>query len=61
MNTREFKPWAGEDCSYIHPYAAAARGLDLNFIWGIILMVSTVLVLQRQMECDNKEEIEADF
>ena len=62
MNTREFKPWAGEDCSYIHPYAAAARRFDLNFIWGIVLIVSTIFfVFQRQIECDNKEEIEAEF
>ena len=23
-NTREYYPWAGEDCSYLMPYAAAS-------------------------------------
>jgi hypothetical protein len=35
-NSREFKPWDGEDCSYLHPYAGSSRTVALpRWIEGI--------------------------
>ncbi|RYY89740.1 hypothetical protein EON63_00150 [archaeon] len=44
LNTREFKPWDGEDCSYLFPYAAGMRGLHVAS-WMYVVMVGVAIVL----------------
>jgi len=46
-NTREYKPWGGEDCSYHFPYAAGSSGGTLSVsIWFLVFLVTCMLLTQ---------------
>jgi hypothetical protein len=48
---RPFKPWGGEDCSYLHAYAAAsAHGLNLFVMIG---MMALSIALQQLVAEDD--------
>ncbi len=46
-NTREYKPWGGDDCSFLFPYAAGSKYLATNVFswWYWLLLVTVVCVL----------------
>lgn len=43
-NTREYKPWGGEDCSYIMAYAGAPLGAAAAVRWWVCLFVLVLAV-----------------
>jgi hypothetical protein len=50
---RPFKPWGGEDCSYLHAYAAApAHGLNLFVMLG---MMAVSIALQQLVAEDDRD------
>lgn len=42
-NTRDFKPWGGEDCSYLFPYAGTIR--QRTIVWMVTLVLVICLML----------------
>jgi hypothetical protein len=51
-NSREYKPWDGEDCSYLFAYAAAPRALRACSLWWAMGAAACVVVLQQFMTED---------
>jgi hypothetical protein len=53
-NSRKFKPWAGEDCSYLHAYAAApAHGLNFIVMAGMVIL--SIALQQLVAEDDDNQ------
>lgn len=46
-NTREFKPWGGEDCSYLFPYAGGVRSMTgvLTLLWYWVVLAALIAVV----------------
>jgi hypothetical protein len=42
---RPYKAWAGEDCSYLFPYAAGFRSASVNWLLMIVLGVFVTLAV----------------
>ena len=58
-NSREFKPWGGEDCSYLHPYAAASTVKMTYELMGVMLLGAMISQLMSAMsESEEAKEIE---
>lgn len=58
-NSREFKPWGGEDCSYLHPYASASTVKMTYQLMGVMLLGATISQLMAAMsEPEETKRIE---
>ncbi|KAJ1438370.1 hypothetical protein B484DRAFT_211406 [Ochromonadaceae sp. CCMP2298] len=45
-NTREYKPWGGEDCSYLFPYSAGSNAAGpTSLLWLLVAFVALQLLL----------------